>query len=254
MIAWLALPKGRKSASGSVAEAAFTAFCFAGRPVTLVCIFGLAWAAAVYVDARIFVATHHVGYLHRGQLHRTGAFGQILKAYGTQITFTLPAVIAAIRGRRYLRSIIFGRLSPLSMTLIGIATAIGVRALSVVLDSGRYTLPMFVPAHVLVGVSGASALDADVIYPFAEEMFYQVGLQTTLQRFGPIVAVIGTTALFFGVHCYGGYISSLDLFTKVLPSLTAFAIVRQTTKSFGAAFVAHAFYNTLTSTLFEWSR
>ncbi len=85
--------------------------------------------------------------------------------------------------------------------------------------------------------------------PFGEEMLYQVGIQTWLQRFGAVVAVLGATAPFWVSHLYGGFVSMQEAWLFQLPSMLIFAIVRQTTKSFGAAVLVHGTYNIVVSGL-----
>lgn len=242
---WLASLRPRKAGAASASETPFASFCRDGQPVTSVLIATAAVLVVLFITIRINARTPFEGF---------EAFYQWVKGNAVNLLFTVPSVIAAFRGRRYLRAIVLGRLSMNSMISIGVGTAIAVRMLSIVLDSGRYTFPIFSLKYLWDGTDGISALAAYLVYPFAEEMFYQVGIQTKLQRFGPFIAVLGSTAFFTGVHAYGGSVPMFDLLTKLLPSLLSFALVRQLTKSFGAAFIAHGFYNAFTSTLLEWSR
>lgn len=91
------------------------------------------------------------------------------------------------------------------------------------------------------------------IGPIGEETLYQVGLQTWLQRFGPIVAVVVTTLPFWFFHLYGGYVSLHQALVYMLPDITAYALIRQVTKSTGAAFIAHSVGNmTIALFLLPW--
>ena len=96
---------------------------------------------------------------------------------------------------------------------------------------------------------GATPLVAYLLGPLGEEMIYQGGLQTWLQRFGPVAAILGATAPFWGSHLYGGFVPMHHALIFLLPSTLAFALVRQTTKSLGAAIIAHSTYNVLVSSL-----
>ncbi len=75
-----------------------------------------------------------------------------------------------------------------------------------------------------------------------------------MQRFGGVAAVIGASLPFFAIHVPGGFIGAPDLVFFILPALVAFALIRQATKSFGAATIAHVTYNVLGTILTHTSR
>ncbi len=160
-----------------------------------------------------------------------------------EILFTTPALIAAFRGRRYLKSIMLGKLSP--FTMIGVGVAVGCTCVLFSSTIRAFSNP---PTLHMQGFF-VTPLTAYVLGPFGEEMLFQVGLQTWLQRFGPIAAVFGATAPFWGIHLYGGFVPIQVALTYILPSILAYAIMRQTTQSFGAAVLAHSTYNVLVSCL-----
>lgn len=168
--------------------------------------------------------------------------------YIIEFLFTLPALIAAFLGRRYLKSVVLGNLSTVAMIGIGVGTGCACILFSSIIGLSYFIWPGF-HWQGLSSTSGGLPITAYVFGPLGEEMFYQVGLQTWLQRFGPILAVLGATAVFWGSHLYGGFVPMHDALLLLLPSMLAFALVRQTTKSFGAAVLAHSTYNALVSCL-----
>lgn len=165
-----------------------------------------------------------------------------------EIIFTMPALIAAFRGRRYLKSIMLGKLSP--FTMIGVGVAVGCTCVLFSSTIRAFSNPPTFHMHGFFAALGVSPLTAYLLGPFGEEMLYQVGLQTWLQRFGPIAAVFGATAPFWGIHLYGGFVPIQVALTYILPGILAYAIMRQTTQSFGAAVLAHSTYNVLVSCLY----
>ncbi|MBD5655356.1 MAG: CPBP family intramembrane metalloprotease [Candidatus Eremiobacteraeota bacterium] len=54
-----------------------------------------------------------------------------------------------------------------------------------------------------------------------EEMLYQGGLQTRLQRFGPLIAVVGTAFFFWSFHLYGGFVPLPVALYYLLPATVA---------------------------------
>jgi hypothetical protein len=173
---------------------------------------------------------------------------EALGKYNVEILWTAPACIAAIRGRRHLKSILLGKLSIIGMFGTGLGVGCACVLFSSIIGLSYFYWPSYDP-HGLADAFGALPVTAYLLGPFGEEMFYQVGLQTWLQRFGSILAVIGATIPFWGFHLYGGFVPMHDAVLFLLPSFIAYALVRQITKSFGSAVLAHSTYNVLISSL-----
>jgi membrane protease YdiL (CAAX protease family) len=135
---------------------------------------------------------------------------------------------------------------------LGVGVACACLLFSNIIGLSYYTWPALDLPGLTEDAVGTSALFADFGAPFGEEMLYQAGLQTWLQRFGPFVAVIGATAPFWLFHVYGishGHLTWPDALIWLLPSMLSFALIRQTTKSLGAAVLAHSTYNIISSVL-----
>ncbi|MBD5655354.1 MAG: CPBP family intramembrane metalloprotease [Candidatus Eremiobacteraeota bacterium] len=169
-------------------------------------------------------------------------------AHIVEIVFTTPAIVAAIRGRRLLKSILLGQLSIIGLVVIGLGAGFACVFFSTIVGLSYYEWPTFRSSGALEA-SGALPITAYLLGPFGEEMLYQGGLQTWLQRFGPVIAVVGATFPFWSFHLYGGFVPMRVAFYNLLPSMIAFAVIRQSTKSLGAAVLAHSTYNVLVSFL-----
>jgi membrane protease YdiL (CAAX protease family) len=175
-----------------------------------------------------------------------------VRHYGAAVSWTLPAIVTAVRARRLLRSIVLGKLSIRGMLVLGVGAGCACVLASNIIGLPYFTKPALNLRALVVRESVISALAADFAAPVGEEMLYQAGLQTWLQRFGPFVAVIGATAPFWLWHVYGITLGALtwpDALTWLLPSMLAFALIRQTTKSLGAAVLAHSTFNVISSVL-----
>jgi membrane protease YdiL (CAAX protease family) len=160
----------------------------------------------------------------------------------------VTAIIAffAYRGRRQLRAMLQGRLRLWEVggiTLIAAAAGtIWEYAYLRIAGLGHPTGPHL--WHV------PDALFLVTIAPAREELIFQACLQTALQRFGPVSAIVTTTVVFSLYHFTGTELvtgESLEMIGNGMlqrfGGLFAYAIVRQTTKSLGAAILSHAFVN-----------
>ncbi len=89
-----------------------------------------------------------------------------------------------------------------------------------------------------------------VVAPTREEFVFQAVLQTVLQRFGAFAAIIGATAIFSLSHGWLEALADHKSFQTISAGmlvrfgpLLAFAVVRQKTKSLGAAILSHGLFN-----------
>ena len=222
-------------------EADYAQFCRVGHPIVAAFVSIAIWFVLIYVVGETRVRT--------GNQDALSALYAFVGRYNVEILFAAPAIIAAIRGRRYLKSILLGKLSLLRTISVGVCVGCACVLFSSIVSLSYFDWPEFDP-HGFLKASGALPITAYLLGPFGEEMLYQVGLQTWLQRFGPALAVIGATAPFWGYHLYGGFVTLPVAIFQLFPAILAFALVRQTTKSFGATVVAHSTYNILGSCLY----
>lgn len=226
---------GVSTAQARDIETDYAAFCRAARPMTTALAFTV--GEIVVGGSVLLIQTYQPTFLTGFQPWFEHGGHEL------EVGVTAPAVLAALRGRKYLRSIFLGRLSVRRLVLVGAAVGCGAMLLSIVA-----LLPVERPllhVHGLVeGYEGASSLVQYVLAPFGEEMFYQVGLQTWLQRWGPVVAVIGVSLPFAASHFYSPLPAIL---LSLLPGCLAYAVVRQRTKSLGAALLAHSMFNVTAS-------
>jgi len=172
------------------------------------------------------------------------------------------ALYATIRSSDVLRAVIFGRLTLLQIVAVGLAgmvVSLSSEKLIAVLYGMSWTTAFAFRHGFAITVSLPELLE-DILYaPIIEEFAWQGVLQTRLQRLGPIIATIGATIPFVLIHVidYGdspnpGYAIWLpENFFGLAGVLIVYAIIRQHTKSLGAAMIAHgagnfiilAFYN-----------
>ena len=87
-----------------------------------------------------------------------------------------------------------------------------------------------------------------VATPFVEELFFHVGLQTKLRRFGSVVSIGATALIFSAVHA-----THFDQLVSVLwthaPPFILLGIVWNRYRSFGLCFIAHAGYDAIVYSL-----
>ncbi len=154
------------------------------------------------------------------------------------LCLAVPALITSLRGRRFMSQALLGVFPWWAVVVCGALAGAGTTTFSYLLNRCFYS----------VSLAPLPSLHLNdwmplVFAPFSEEMLYQAGLQTWLQRFGPVVAIGVTTVLFEIPHFFAGSLEAWAL--DVFPALLTFAVIRQVTKSLGAAMIAHGTYNLL---------
>ncbi len=164
------------------------------------------------------------------------------------------ALYASIRSREYLIPVMRGRLTfpqIFAVGFIGMLFAILGQQLVDYLN-GAFSVEKFYLHRPFVSDGSFSRFFNAVIYaPVIEELAWQGVLQTWLQRFGPYIAILGTTLPFTLDHAFNidFYFQSLNAiwlpvnFFNIASGLFVFALIRQFTKSLGAAMIAHAASN-----------
>jgi membrane protease YdiL (CAAX protease family) len=165
-------------------------------------------------------------------------------------------VVLTLRGRSQLRGMFFGKLSAMTVILIGVSGGI----IGVVLDVFVRLIAVhhFTPPDVSFNPSNFS-LDTNLWGPVEEEVEFQGAIQTWLQRLGPVGAVFVTTLIFSLAHVlredtlirsyYLGVYHEEVYFVQIFAVLVVLAIIRQKTKSLGAACVAHITNNAIAAVL-----
>ncbi len=166
--------------------------------------------------------------------------------FGYNWGVTALIAVFVYRGRRHLRTMLVGTLRPWQVGGVAVVAA----------AAGMIWEYAFLRIAGLPGPTFPHAWQSDdelyliVWAPLREEFVFQASLQTALQRFGPAVAVVATTIVFslyhFGTHEIVMGTSFEAIKSAILQRfgpLLAFAIVRQTTKSLGAAILSHALVN-----------
>ena len=234
MIAGYGFLRFRRSAAE--VEDDYVSFCKCAQPMRVMLYYVLV-TTCVSIVMRFFMPVVHVRQF------------EMIDIY---LMFFIPAIIVWWRGRSLARSLFLGRLALRDVLLVGIAVAI-VSTLFFIFGGAFYGLYWEFRWRHFFQDGKIVDMIAYYIGPIGEETLFQVGVQTWLQRFGPIVAVVVTTLPFWAFHLYGGYISLKGALIYLLPGILSFAIVRQTPKSTGAAFVAHSVSNMI-SAVFAVSR
>jgi len=163
----------------------------------------------------------------------------------TQITFglvmyvMLPVVELAL-GRADFGAVLRGRLLPPKLFLLGIA---GV-AFTFIYELANLHW------HYHASLADAKGYDksffgfADVglAEPFVEELFFQVGLQTALERFGSIISIALTATAFVAMHVMTGNDFTASAITHG-PSAILLALGWWRYRSLGLCLLVHSGYN-----------
>jgi len=160
------------------------------------------------------------------------------------------ALYATFRSRAVLRSVLFGRLTLLQIVAFGLGgmiVSLASEKLLGVLYGTSWTTAFAFRHGFAITVSLPELLE-DILYaPIVEEFAWQGVLQTRLQRLGPIIATIGATIPFVAIHIID-YADSLnpgyaiwlpENFFGLAGAIIVYALIRQYTKSLGAAIIAH---------------
>jgi len=177
-----------------------------------------------------------------GRFHGSSSFIDSIVRVNYKVFYLLclllPALIISLRGRQRLSRTLTGIFPWWAAVAFGTLAGVGTTTFSYLLNRCFFS----------VSLAPFPNFNLDnwiplVFAPFSEEMLYQAGLQTWLQRFGPVVAIGVTTVLFEIPHFFAGSLEAWVL--DVFPALLTFAVIRQVTKSLGAAMIAHGTYNLL---------
>jgi len=164
------------------------------------------------------------------------------------------ALYASIRSRKYIIPVIRGRLTLpqlVAVGLIGMLLAILGQQFVYFLN-GDFSVEKFsLHEPFITDGSFSHFFDAVIYAPILEELAWQGVLQTWLQRLGPYLAILGTTVPFTLAHVFNidFYFQNLNAiwlpenFFGIASALFIFALIRQYTKSLGAAMIGHAATN-----------
>jgi len=164
------------------------------------------------------------------------------------------ALYASIRSRKYIIPVIRGRLTLpqlVAVGLIGMLLAILGQQFVYFLN-GDFSVEKFsLHEPFITDGSFSHFFDAVIYAPILEELAWQGVLQTWLQRLGPYLAILGTTVPFtlehaFNIDFYFQNLNAIWLpenFFGIASALFIFALIRQYTKSLGAAMIGHAATN-----------
>ena len=171
-----------------------------------------------------------------GDTNRIPPLGAIL---GGLIGFVALPGIELYRGRASFAAVLRGSLSVRSAAALGLAGAFAsllYESLNVQSQFG-ITISQVPIARDLTNF-------AVIVFgePFTEELFFQVGLQTSLERVNAVFAIVVSAIVFAAVHALSVWQLASALITH-LPFTLALAIVWRRTRSLGACLIIHAGYN-----------